>query len=138
VTEDREERMLFALEQIGVSFGRIADALEGLHGAAKSAGYRFWPDPRQPKEAVVSRVKSEEDIAKEEQGRLDPSLSIEDWLALGDPSEWMGERERAFREAERQRNAGAKPNSGPEGGSVEAAEGEAGATGESAADHSAS
>ncbi len=142
------ERGLTALECLALQFGRIADALEGINDHAKSAGNKFWPEPREPREAVASRVKTEEDLAKENQGRIDESVPIVDWLNLGEQEEWMGERTTEYlRTHPDERNklfpsttradAGSVPDSGQESRSVETAEGEIGATGDSAADNTA-
>jgi len=144
MTKEQVDRGIAALEGLAVQFGRIADALEGLNGTAKGAANRFWPEPREPREPVVSRIPTEEDKAKENQGRIDESESIEDWLSIGNPEESWGEREREWRKAHPDSgqqptaaapDASAVPDTGPEGGGVATApaEGEAGAVGDSAA-----
>jgi hypothetical protein len=137
------ERQVEALESLAVSFSRIADALEGLNGQVKSAGNRYWPEPREPKEAVVSRIPTEEDKAKENQGMLDESIPIDAWLDLGNPEELWGEREREWHrthpKSEQETAAGTDaspiPDSGQESGGVTAAEGEIGTVGDSAPDN---
>ena len=51
-----------------LAFERIANALEGLHEEAKRAGIRFWPGPKEQKQAVVSKVESDDERAKRNQG----------------------------------------------------------------------
>ena len=132
------------LERLVVTFESIGKSLEGLNGTAKGAANRFWPEPREPREPVVSRIPTEEDKAKENQGRIDESESIEDWLSIGNPEESWGEREREWRKAHPESgqqptaaatDASAVPDTGKESGSTETppAEGEAGAVGDSAA-----
>ncbi len=92
MTEDREERLV-------VSFEKIANALGGLHEEVRKAGKQYWPEPRQQKEAVLSRVPTEEDRIRERQG-IDDGMPIDEWLsALGDPegeAGIVGERSRQW------------------------------------------
>jgi hypothetical protein len=82
-------------ERLVVAFSQIAEALKGLHEEAIKAGTRFWPDPREQRQAVVSHVPNEEDEAKRNLGVSDGP--IDEWLNLGDPDEFIGEREREWR-----------------------------------------
>jgi hypothetical protein len=80
-------------KRLVVAFEKIAKALGGLHEESKRAGARFWPEPKQQKEAVWSRVETDEDRAKKSLGASDKP--IEDWLTdIGDPegAEYIGER----------------------------------------------
>jgi hypothetical protein len=87
-----EERLAFAFE-------RIATALESFNEEFRQAGTRYWPRPGQQKEAVLSRVPTEEDKIRERQGLAD-DRPIKDWLEeLGDPegeAEIVGERSRQW------------------------------------------
>jgi len=92
--EEREERLV-------VSFEKIAVALGGLRDELSRAGKRFWPQPTGQKEAVVSRVETDEDRARKNLGLDDKSVSIDQWLAaLGDPEAddigIVGERSRQW------------------------------------------
>ena len=82
------------INRLVVSFERIGIALEGLHEEAKRAGKRFWPEPGQQREAVLTRVETEEDRAKKRLGLADESIPINEWLDLGDPESdaYIGER----------------------------------------------
>jgi hypothetical protein len=85
MTEDQDERLV-------VAFEKISKALGGLHEQAKRAGKRYWPEPGQQKEAVLSHVPNEEDEARRNLGVT--GERIEDWLDLGNPEddEPIGER----------------------------------------------
>jgi hypothetical protein len=129
--QELNEKLVSAIEG-------IAKALGGLHEEAKQAGKRYWPEPREQREAVLSRVPTEEDRIKERQG-AGANVPIEQWLTeLGDPegadSEYIGEREREWRRThpeeekkEQEPNASAEANSAREQNSSgpEKAEGQA-------------
>jgi hypothetical protein len=87
------------IERLAAAFDTIASALEGLHEEAKRAGKRYWPEPGQQKEVVVSRVPTEEDKIRERQGAGD-TIPIDQWLDdLGDPegdAGIVGERSRQW------------------------------------------
>jgi len=92
--ENREERLV-------LSFESIAKSLEGIHEEARRAGNRYWPKPREQKQAVWSRVENEEDRARKSLGVSDEApLSIKEWITdIGDPEgeAYIGEREREWR-----------------------------------------
>jgi hypothetical protein len=73
VTKDQNERIV-------LSFESIARSLEGLNETAKQAGKRYWPEPGQQREAVLSHVPNEEDEARRNLGISDGP--IEDWYTL--------------------------------------------------------
>jgi|GEM_PF-1934866 hypothetical protein len=87
-----EERLAFAFE-------RIATALESFNEEFRQAGTRYWPRPGQQKEAVLSRVPTEEDKIRERQGSGD-NTPIDEWLTdIGDPegdAGIVGERSRQW------------------------------------------
>jgi hypothetical protein len=67
-------------ERLVVAFETIASALEGLNeNYGRHLGV-LHPEPRQYREAVVTRVPSEEDRIREAQG-ADGSASVDDWLS---------------------------------------------------------
>ena len=86
-------------ERLAASFDKIAVALEGLHEEARKAGKRYWPEPGQQKEAIISHVPTEEDRIRERQG-IDEGKPIDEWLSdLGDPegdAGIVGERSRQW------------------------------------------
>ena len=87
MTKDQNERLVVAWERIGI-------ALEGLHEEVSKAGKRYWPEPGQQRESVLTRVETEEDRAKKRLGIADESIPINEWLDLGDPESdaYIGER----------------------------------------------
>lgn len=102
------------LHSLALSLKRIAVALEGLRDAAQKTTDRLWPE-REQREAVVTRIPTEEDKLREQQGASDKP--IRDWLGddFGGQSEdeFIGERERAFLESRRGAgNQGAKDSTG--------------------------
>jgi hypothetical protein len=122
-------------ERLVVSFESIAESLKGLHEEAKRAGIRFWPGPKEQKQAVVSKVESDDERAKRNQGArkrtiadaIDPNAEDED------TEEFIGERTRRWlrdhgKEAkEKVANAGSEAPTGeePGGGGTGTAEGQA-------------
>ena len=130
MTPENEERMLDLLGGLALSFGRIADTLEGLNETAVKAGARFWPEHREPREPVISRPPTEEDKLREAHGQ--DGKSLEEWLEIPED-----EREFLARQAA-ERNAGAEADSGDgsEGGRPTEAESQAGNPGDDSADHS--
>ena len=82
-------------ERLVVAYEAIAKALEGLRDEAIKAGKRYWPQPGEQRESVVTHVPNEEDEAKRNLGVSDGP--IDEWLNLGNPDEWIGEREREWR-----------------------------------------
>ena len=87
MTKDQIDRLVLAWDRIGI-------ALEGLHEEIKRAGKRYWPEPGQQRECVLTRVETEEDRAKKNLGLTDESISINEWLDIGDPESesYIGER----------------------------------------------
>lgn len=100
-------------ERLVASFERIATALEGLNDSSRTTIRKLWPE-RVAKEAVLSRVLTEEDRIREQQGATD-NRSIEEWLSepFDGDNEFIGEREKAFLK-DKQRDAG--PKTGEERG----------------------
>jgi hypothetical protein len=87
MNKDQNDRLVVAWELIAKSLG-------GIHEEISRAGKRFWPEPGQQKEAVLTRVETEEDRAKKRLGLADESIPINEWLDLGDPESdaYIGER----------------------------------------------
>lgn len=86
---------------IAAALWSIAEALRGLYDVQEARFVREFPPPGTPRDATISRVKTQEDLLREDQGSSDESLE-----------EWVGFREREFVEA-------AEAKSGP--GSTEGA-----------------
>ncbi len=86
MTEEMETRLVEAFE-------RIAEALAGIHETTQRALAKHWPEPKERREAVVSRVPTEEDLIRERHGAGDKST--DEWLTLVE-EEAIGEREREF------------------------------------------
>jgi hypothetical protein len=87
MTKEQNDRLVVAWEL-------IAKSLEGLHEEVRKAGKRYWPEPGQQRESVLTRVETEEDRAKKNLGLADESISINEWLDIGDPESesYIGER----------------------------------------------
>jgi hypothetical protein len=120
-------------ESIVLSFQSIASALEGLHEELKRAGIRYWPQPREQKEAKLTRVESEDDRSRRSQGArlrtvaevIDPTIDDEI------PDDFLGERTRQWlrdhpQEARKDASAETAPGGKPDGAGVEAAEDQTG------------
>ena len=91
-------------KELVVCFQRIAAAMEGLRDEAKRAGARYWPEPKQQKESVVTRIETAEDRAKKSLGVSD--RPIQDWLNIDESEdEFIGEREREWRRTHPQEKA---------------------------------
>lgn len=98
MNEGQFERLIQSFESIAESLGKICVIQNRICE-------RDYPERKEPREAVVSRIKTDEDIAKENQGAgVGP---IGDWLGGFEDAEYVGVREKAFLEEERQRNASA-------------------------------
>ena len=78
MTTELDERLVAAFEQ-------IAEALAGIDDTQKKQFVRQWPEPGKRREAIVTRVPSEEDLIREEQGASDEPIE-----------EWIGIREKEF------------------------------------------
>lgn len=120
-----DEYVRFA-ERFVLAFESIAQSLAGLNEAAGKAGSRFWPQAHQPREAVVSRVPTEEDIIREAQGGNQP---IADWLKIpGEDEEFIGEREKAFLEDQKRNESPEAEVEGQDSGSSESSGSDAAAS----------
>src|ERR1700677_2485075 len=118
--EELNERFVAAWEG-------IAKALEGLHDEAKRAGNRYWPCQREQREAIISRVETDEEREKKLQGAwrrtaeeiTDPDAEEGDEVIGERPRQWLRDNP-----PEKVKAAGSKTGSaGEEGGaSPEAAE----------------
>jgi hypothetical protein len=119
MTEEQEERLVAAFEQ-------IATALTGIHDTEEKQFGKQWPERKEVREAVYSRVPTEEDRIREGQGASDQPIPIEDWYSdLGEP-ELVGERERAFLDAQAAASAQAASEGESDEGSTAAPENQTG------------
>lgn len=87
MTEDQEERLVSAWEG-------IAKGLGDLHEAARSSISKQWPEAKERREAIVSRVPTAEDKIKQKTGNTDGP--VDEWLGEFDPEEELGPREKEF------------------------------------------
>ncbi len=113
-----DEELFLRLVQ---SFERIAEALGDICVIQKRRYDRDYPERREPRDAVLSRIKTEEDLAKERQGATNEPIS--EWLGGYEEPDFIGAREKAFLEEQRQRNAStqAEPQAGANEAGVKAA-----------------
>jgi hypothetical protein len=82
-------------ERFVVSFEKIAVALEGLNDTHKRIYERQFPQRSEVREAVVTRVPTEEDRIRETQGAS--NVPIGDWLAdIEEEEENIGFREQEW------------------------------------------
>jgi hypothetical protein len=124
--EDQPNEQIIQIERIIGVFERGVAALEsvahsfaGINISIQKIQRRYAPDPRRQedvREAVVTRVPTEEDLAKEAQGASDKP--IREWFNLEDPEEpeEIGPREKEFLEKQR---AKAGKESRPRSGRLE-------------------
>jgi hypothetical protein len=89
MTKDQDERIVAAWEA-------LANRLGEWNEIAKTAIAKQWPEPRERRDAVISKLPTEEDKLKAQTGNT--SGPIEDWLGEFDPEEEVGPREREWRE----------------------------------------
>ena len=117
MTGDQEEQLVIAFEQ-------IATALTGTRDTQKRQFDKQWPKRKKVREATYSRVPTEEDRIRENQGAS--SGSLEDWLTPPD-GEFIGEREKAYLKAQASANSAEAADQGePDTGSAEAPEDQTG------------
>jgi hypothetical protein len=87
MTENQEERIVSAFEQIAI-------ALAGIYDTQEKQFAKQWPERKEAREAVYSRVPNEEDLIREQLGASNESL--DEWLTIPEKEEYIGEREREF------------------------------------------
>ena len=91
MTKDQEERLV-------VSWEGIAREIGEFNATLKQAIGKQWPEPRERRDAVISKLPTEEDKLKVQTGNT--SGPIEDWLSEFDDEQGeVGPREKAWREA---------------------------------------
>ena len=86
----QEERLVAAWEGLARGLGELNEIVRTAVG-------KQWPEAREPREAIVTRLPSAEDKLKAQTGNTDGP--VEDWLGEFDAEEEIGPRERAWRES---------------------------------------
>jgi hypothetical protein len=86
---EQDERFVRAVEQ-------IAAALEGIHVTQRKEFERQFPDPQKFREAIVTRIPTEEERIREALGSS--TNSLKEWLGELGEEEIVGRREREFLE----------------------------------------
>lgn len=107
--DNKNERLVRAWEDIARSLGRIATIGQAFYD-------KLYPEKREYREAIVTRVPTREDKIKERQGANDSTLA--DWLANvadEDQEEGIGPRERAFLDEQRSAASAKKPREAGQG-----------------------
>ena len=91
-------------ERFVLSFEKIGAALEGLNETYRRHYERSYPERREVREAVVTRVQTEEDRIREAQGSS--SKPLDQWLSDVEDEEegheFVGVREREWLDAHAQ------------------------------------
>lgn len=95
MTKDQDERLVAAWEGLARGIGEVSETL-------RTAIAKQWPDAREPREAIISRIPTAEDKVKEQTGNTDGP--IDEWLGEFDPEEEIGPREREFLDAQRKQS----------------------------------
>lgn len=119
-------------ERLVCAFENIAEALKGIDETQRQQFRKRWPDPKERREAIVTRVPTAEDLIREAHGGTSDE-PIRNWLDLPVEEEWIGVREQEFNRSHSDAGAEEPAGSEPSGGSPEAAESEPEPSGESAA-----
>jgi hypothetical protein len=110
-----EDQQNAFVERFVLSFEKIGAALEGLNETYKRHLEKLYPERPERREAVVTRVQTEEDRIREAQGASGQPLG--DWLSEVDDEEeereFVGVREREWLSARRQKPK--EPEAGSDG-----------------------
>ena len=130
------ERIIESFERLAAAWDSIAHSLAGINVSIQKFQRRYAPEPRSKddaRDAVVTRVPTEEDLAKEAQGAS--SRPISEWFDLpNEEEEEIGPRERQLIE---ERRAKTERERGQGSRRVETSRSEPTGSGEDAADNSA-
>ena len=100
MNEPVEQQIIQLLGRLVDAFETIAASAKGTHEETKRVTHRLWPERTQTRDAVVTRVLTAEDRAREEQGATD-TRPIREWsTSFGDEpdpeSATIGFREREY------------------------------------------
>jgi hypothetical protein len=96
MTPEQDERIIIAVEKLSEAFDFIAGSLETIAKTAEKNYAKQYPAKQRNVKATVTRVKSDEDKLKEEQGQSDENLR--EWTTLEEKEE-PGPREKAWLES---------------------------------------
>lgn len=80
-------------ERLVAAFEKIANALTGIYETQQGQFAKQWPERKEIRDAVKTRVPTEEDLIREQHGAS--SESIQEWLHVPE-EEFFGSREREF------------------------------------------
>jgi hypothetical protein len=98
-----DDHLISLVERLVVSQERLATALEGLNETYRRHYDRQYPERRQVRDAVVTRVPTEEDRLREAQGGS-ATRPLSEWLSEvqdeEEESEYIGVRERDWLSAQ--------------------------------------
>lgn len=95
------------LERLVQSFERIAESLGAICVNQQRRYEQDYPERKEPRDAVITRIKTEDDLVKERQGATNEPVG--EWLTGYEDSEFIGAREKAFLEDQaKERHAGAE------------------------------
>jgi hypothetical protein len=103
------------IERLVIAHERLAFAMESMRDELRRAGTRYWPQPREQREAVVTKVETDAERERKMQGAkrrtitdaLDPNFDEEE------SDEIIGERTRQWlRDHPREQAKMGKPESG--------------------------
>jgi hypothetical protein len=137
LTDHQFEQIIDVAQRGITAFESIAHSLAGINVSMQKFARKYAPEPRRQedaREAVVSRVPTDEDRAKEAQGASNKPIG--EWFDLDDnEEEEIGPREKQLRE--KQLRAQAEKESGSDGRRSEETGSDTTGSGESAADNAA-
>lgn len=100
MTPEQEERFVAAFEQIAEAVDFIAGTIEAMELRQAREFSILYPPKRQPNDATVSHVKTEEEQLRESQGQTGEK-TVGEWANLEDES--TGPREAAWIQANQKR-----------------------------------
>lgn len=123
MTEDeREDRIVVAFERLAEALTDMSHAVAGIYDIKQREFAKQYP-AREKREALVSRVPTDEDRIREQHGASDEPIT--GWLDIdrAGPIGYIGRREHEFISKEKGAESPDLPR--PGGGSAKAAEGPA-------------
>jgi len=109
MNEDLEERLIASWEAIARGLGEFNEI-------ARGAISKQWPEARERRDAIVTKLLTPEEKLKVKTGNTDGP--IDEWLGEFDPEDEIGPREREFlaRQAEELASSKAAPKAGGQSG----------------------
>ena len=101
-----DDQLIAIADRFLLSFEKMAVALGGLNETYRQHYEKLYQEHREAKEAIVTRVRNEEDRIREAQGSTDESLDA--WLSEVEGEEeesgFTGVREREWLNAQKREN----------------------------------